>query len=132
MDPPSKRRKVNFTSFELEELVSEVTARKETLLAKYETNLTKLDKKKAWVEVTFAINAVSPTHRSVAEVRKKFVDFRSAVKKKLSERNRLMRATGKPTVVFDGINLTSIHPKSSFSWLIKILQNGFILLRMLY
>lgn len=50
----------------------------------------------AWLAVLEAVNAVGVTRRTEDEVKKKFRDFRSFVKKKVADARQEMLRTGKP------------------------------------
>ena len=80
----TKRRRLNFVEEEIFVLIREVTERRNVIHGRLETTLTKQKKKQAWLDITSAVNAVSNTVRNVEEIRRKYVNFRSAVKKKLS------------------------------------------------
>lgn len=92
----TKRRRPNFSDEEVFVMIEEVAQQKNILIERTEpTTLNILSKKNAWEEVRKAVNAVSHTNRSLEEVRKKFSDFRSFVKKKCALRNKDIKMRGK-------------------------------------
>ena len=92
---PKRARKINFKEDELILMIREVTKRKEVIIGPLSTVVTKQAKNAAWEAVADAVNSIAPTHRQPAEIRKKFQDFRSQVKKKLAAIRREMNQTGK-------------------------------------
>ena len=99
--PPCKKRRSNFTSEELLALIMEVTERKTALLGKLDSRVTREGKNMTWLAVVEAVNAVGFTRRTEDEVKKRFRDFRSIVKKKVSDARQEMLRTGKPFIVID-------------------------------
>ncbi|KAK3892685.1 hypothetical protein Pcinc_003477 [Petrolisthes cinctipes] len=92
--PAAKRRRVNIMDEDIFVIVREVTVRKDIIHGKLETTLSKKNKNEAWDSITAAVNAVSPVVRNAADVCKKYVDFRSQVKKKVAAIKRDMQITG--------------------------------------
>ncbi|XP_050700300.1 myb-related transcription factor, partner of profilin-like [Eriocheir sinensis] len=97
--PSAKKRRPNFSNEELLVLIREVTDRKTMLLGKLDsTRVTREGKNMAWLAVLEAVNAVGVTRRTEDEVKKKFRDFRSFVKKKVADaRQEMLRTGGGPT-----------------------------------
>lgn len=96
MEESSKRRrKERFTNDELRVLIEEVAKRKQTLVGRQSSTVTNQDKATAWADNTELVNSVSQTRRTSEEVRKKFIDFKSVVKKKEATRRRQTGLTGK-------------------------------------
>ena len=94
-----RRRHQNFTDEEIFAIVRGVSLRKGIVLRKIESGQTKRSKQKAWDVITAGVNSVGPVVRTATEVRKKYVDFRSVVKKKMSAIDNKVKETGKSTVV---------------------------------
>ncbi|XP_062620631.1 nuclear apoptosis-inducing factor 1-like, partial [Saccostrea cucullata] len=95
MDEGKKPRKANFTDLEVEVLVDAVSTNYKVLYGKFSPSLTNNMKTAAWETVTEKVNAVSlQCRREVGDVRKKWQDLQSAVKKKESQRRKSMRQTG--------------------------------------
>ena len=94
-EPPAKRRRPNFTEDELVVMIEEVRQRRVLLLGSFDGDkVTAKKKAHAWEQVTRAINAVSRVQRDATEVRKKFTDYRSYVKKKAAKRIKEQKKTG--------------------------------------
>ncbi|XP_067668308.1 putative nuclease HARBI1 [Haliotis asinina] len=78
----ARARKSNFSSFELDILTAEVAQNSSYLFGKLSAAVTAAGKKRLWNEIAEKINANANTKRDGDEVRKKWTDFRSSVKKK--------------------------------------------------
>ena len=90
-----RKRSANFTAREVETLVTEVEKRKEVLFGKLSGNVTGDLKNKAWAEVTASVNEVGIGQvRKECEVKKKWSDTMSALKRRESKRHTEMKATG--------------------------------------
>ncbi|XP_067668034.1 myb/SANT-like DNA-binding domain-containing protein 4 [Haliotis asinina] len=90
----ARARKSNFSSFELDILTAEVAQNSNYLFGKLSAAVTAAGKKRLWNEIAEKINANANTKRDGDEVRKKWTDFRSSVKKKEMTRRREMKKTG--------------------------------------
>nr|XP_045592339.1 uncharacterized protein LOC123754175 [Procambarus clarkii] len=88
------KRKANFSEEELSVLVDEVKKRESIIFGKQSRQVTTQDKHCAWSQVAVAVSGVGLCSRQQADVRKKFQDLNSSVKKKLAENAREMRKTG--------------------------------------
>ncbi|XP_069176652.1 t-SNARE domain-containing protein 1-like [Procambarus clarkii] len=88
------KRKANFSEEELTVLVDEVKKRERIIFGKLSRQVTTQDKHCAWSQVAVAVSGVGLCSRQQADVRKKFQDLKSSVKKKLAENAREMRKTG--------------------------------------
>lgn len=99
---PKKPRRPNFTESELLTMVEEAIKRAEVITGKLDNRITARVKALAWEEVTQGVNTVAKVRRTPDEVRLKFKDFKSAVKKKAAQDTNHMEGTGKkrkrPTV----------------------------------
>lgn len=94
MDTEPKKRKSNFSSAETVNLLEEYMVYKDVLIAKFSAKVTHATKNHAWLQITHHVNKVSKTIRTVAEVKKKFMDLRTSVKKKRAEEVKYRRGTG--------------------------------------
>ena len=81
-EPENKKRRPNFSNEELHALIAAVAEKKNILLAKFDMKVSSKTKNTSWDFVANQVNMVSRVHRDLAEVRKKFFDFRAIVKKK--------------------------------------------------
>ena len=89
-----KKRRPNFTKEEILAIVYGVIERKNLILGKFDTNVTAKVKAIQWQAITDSVNIVSPVRRNFEEVRKKFKDIRTHVKKKAAEDRRHTGGTG--------------------------------------
>lgn len=88
-------RKPHFSPQELSALVAEVFDHRVILFSPLKTSVTNADKKLAWVEVTRRVNAVGQgITRTADEVRIKWRDYSTVVKKKAAALRREMAKTG--------------------------------------
>lgn len=87
------RRKRNFSETEIEVLVDEVSARRETLFGGHSSGITNKRKATEWHAVATAVSAAG-TERSVAEIKKKWSDLKVEAKKKVALHRRSVAATG--------------------------------------
>ncbi|XP_050710177.1 myb/SANT-like DNA-binding domain-containing protein 4 [Eriocheir sinensis] len=92
--PPTKKRRPNFSEEELLMLTAEVSKRKALLLGPLTNSVTLRSKDRAWETVAVAVGGVGRVKREKGEVRKKFKDFRSEVKKKAAKINKERKKTG--------------------------------------
>lgn len=87
----SRKRKANFTKQELEVLVANVQARKDILFTKRNTPVSNQAKQHAWECITRKVNSVESVmgeHRTVNDVRRKWVCLLSETKKAEMQRRR--------------------------------------------
>jgi Myb/SANT-like DNA-binding domain len=107
-----RKRNSNFTTREVDVLVTEVERRKDVLFGKLSSSVTGEVKRKAWGEVTTSVNEVgSGEVRKEAEVKKKWSDVASQSKKKEAKRRMEMQATGGGSVAVDDVKLTATELK---------------------
>ena len=78
------KRKANFTTDELEILVDEVSKRKKILFDKFNGSLSTKTKVDSWKDIASKVNAVSTAVWTQKDIRKKWSDFPSASKGKVS------------------------------------------------
>ncbi|XP_049426784.1 t-SNARE domain-containing protein 1-like [Epinephelus fuscoguttatus] len=89
-----KTRERNFTVTEIEVLVGEVEARKIILFGGHSSGITNKRKTSEWQHVVTAVNGVSATERSVAEVKKKWSDLKMEAKTRVAWHRQSVSATG--------------------------------------
>ena len=89
-----KKRRPNFADEEVFAMWSAVQLHKSVILGKLDSRVTSKAKSCAWIEVTRQVNMVGRVMRDVAEVRKRFSDFRAIVKKKAASQKKHCGATG--------------------------------------
>ena len=93
-----RKRKANFTKQELEVLVANVQARKDVLFTKRNTPVSNQAKQHAWECIARKVNSVETVggeHRTVNDVRRKWVCLLSETKKAEMQRRRRMAAAGR-------------------------------------
>ncbi|OWF48802.1 nuclear apoptosis-inducing factor 1-like [Mizuhopecten yessoensis] len=106
----SKRtRKPNFSVTELSALVEGVMNSREIILGKFSDTVSNEKKKREWVIITKAVNAVSSNVRTTDDVRKKWQDWASVVKGKEAKLKRERAKTGGGTI--DGNELSELEQK---------------------
>ncbi|KAK3880770.1 hypothetical protein Pcinc_014751 [Petrolisthes cinctipes] len=95
-EPPAKRsRRANFSDEEMMAMILGWQDRQDVLRERFSQNITAKRKKQAWEEVTTEVNSVSRVLRGREEVKKKFADFKSVVKKKMSNIRQEHEKTGR-------------------------------------
>ena len=95
-----KKRQPNFTETELLSLITAVAEKKIVLFAKFNGNITAKSKLMAWQYVTDAVNSVSVVKRECSDVRKKFTDLKTVVKKKAAEEKKYNNGTGEHAIKY--------------------------------
>ncbi|KAK3880375.1 hypothetical protein Pcinc_015141 [Petrolisthes cinctipes] len=94
-EPLAKRsRRANFSDEEMMAMILGRQERQDVLRERFSQNITAERKKQAWEDVTTEVNSVSRVLRGMEEVKKKFVDFKSIVKKKMSIIRQEQEKTG--------------------------------------
>ncbi|XP_018951036.1 myb-related transcription factor, partner of profilin-like [Cyprinus carpio] len=101
-------KKRNFSDTEIETLVGEVEARKTVLFGGHSSGVTNKKKQCEWQSIASAVNCVSGTERTVAELKKKWSDLKVEAKRKLSSHRQSVAATGGGPCTAD---LTSVDSK---------------------
>ncbi|KAK3885034.1 hypothetical protein Pcinc_010689 [Petrolisthes cinctipes] len=93
-EPPAKRsRRANFSDEKMMVMILGWQDWQDVLRERLRQNITAERKKQAWEDVT-EVNSVSRVLRGREEVKKKFVDFKSVVKKKMSNIRQEQEKTG--------------------------------------
>ncbi|XP_042214866.1 myb/SANT-like DNA-binding domain-containing protein 4 [Homarus americanus] len=98
---PHLKRRPNFSEAEKIMLVKEVMKRRKVLLGKSESIVPMRLRMEAWDSIASAINGVNPAvrQRERNELKKKFTDFKSSVKKDLERRRKaLLRGVNDPEI----------------------------------
>lgn len=111
-------RRPRFSECELLTIVEEVEKRQAIITGKhdYSAGVTAEKKQLAWQQVCQAVSAVSRVQRTPEEVRKKFVDMKSALKSKAAQEVRHMEGTGKSNTFYYILMCYHSLPYN-FSWL---------------
>lgn len=102
-----RKRKANFTKQELEVLVANVQARKDVLFTKRNTPVSNQAKQHAWECIARKVNSVETVggeHRTVNDVRRKWVCLLSETKKAEMQRRRRMAAAGTGSTVSSSVS----------------------------
>ena len=97
METPFKekaKRKPNFSENELQALAEKVLELKPTLMGKFSDIISHHLKNEAWGKVTSAVNDVGTIKRSKEDIKRKWQDWSSAVKKKEIYRRNALKKTG--------------------------------------
>ncbi|XP_078538295.1 t-SNARE domain-containing protein 1-like [Lissotriton helveticus] len=89
-----RKRKLKFSSMELQVLVEEVVKVHHRLFGKQSLTVPESTKRKIWLEILDKVNAVGVTTRVTEDLKKRFYDLRSLTKKKLADRHKQSQKTG--------------------------------------
>ncbi|XP_064619442.1 nuclear apoptosis-inducing factor 1-like [Lineus longissimus] len=87
-------RKTNFTQREIERLVNLVAANFKTISNKFGDAITHKAKTDTWMGIADKVIAISPCHRSLRGVQKKWADLKLQAKKKAAKLRKRFQATG--------------------------------------
>lgn len=90
----TSKRLPNFSDEEIIALIEGVKCKRTVILGKLDNTNTIRDKNRAWASVQECINNVSQCSRSIDELKKKFTDLKSSVKKKAAKAKQHARGTG--------------------------------------
>ncbi|XP_078502709.1 nuclear apoptosis-inducing factor 1 isoform X2 [Lissotriton helveticus] len=85
MSGPAKKRKMNFSEREVEIIVEELERQKHVLINHFNAGVPLLAKSSAWQDILRRVNAVSTCQRQAAEVKKKWSDLKTEVRRKVSQ-----------------------------------------------
>ncbi|XP_016426350.1 myb-related transcription factor, partner of profilin-like isoform X1 [Sinocyclocheilus rhinocerous] len=94
MASQAKKRKTNFSEREVEIIVEEMEKQKHILVNHFNAGVTHIAKNSAWVEILKRVNAVSTCQRELAEVKKKWSDLKTEVRRKVAQARAAMEGTG--------------------------------------
>ncbi|XP_057212988.1 nuclear apoptosis-inducing factor 1 [Triplophysa rosa] len=93
MASQAKKRKTNFSEREVEIIVEEMEKQKHVLVNHFNAGVTHIAKNNAWVEIMKRVNAVTTCQRELAEVKKKWSDLKTEVRRKVAQARAAMEGT---------------------------------------
>ncbi|XP_063792745.1 nuclear apoptosis-inducing factor 1 [Pseudophryne corroboree] len=94
MATPAKKRKTNFSEQEVEIIMDEMEKQKHILINHYNAGVPLLTKSNAWYDILKRVNAISTCHRELAEVKKKWSDLKTEVRRKMSQARATVEGEG--------------------------------------
>lgn len=94
MATPAKKRKTNFSEQEVEIIMEEMEKQKHILINHYNAGVPLLTKSNAWYDTLKRVNAISTCHRELAEVKKKWSDLKTEVRRKMSQARATVEGEG--------------------------------------
>ncbi|CAH2316198.1 nuclear apoptosis-inducing factor 1 [Pelobates cultripes] len=94
MATPAKKRKMNFSEQEVEIIMEEMEKQKHVLINHFNAGVPLLTKSNAWQEILKRVNAISTCQRELAEVKKKWSDLKTDVRRKMSQARATMEGEG--------------------------------------
>ncbi|MBN3319444.1 NAIF1 factor, partial [Atractosteus spatula] len=109
MASQAKKRKMNFSEREVEIIVEEMEKQKHVLVNHFNAGVTHITKNNAWVEILKRVNAVTTCLRELAEVKKKWSDLKTEVRRKVAQARAAMEGSGDCTSV--PVILTSMQQR---------------------
>uniref|UniRef100_A0A8D3BPW4 Nuclear apoptosis inducing factor 1 n=1 Tax=Scophthalmus maximus TaxID=52904 RepID=A0A8D3BPW4_SCOMX len=89
----AKKRKMNFSEREVEIIVEEIEKHKHTLVNHFNAGVTHMAKNHAWLEILRKVNAVTTCPRELAEVKKKWSDMKTEVRRKVAQARAAIEGT---------------------------------------
>ncbi|XP_077478709.1 nuclear apoptosis-inducing factor 1 isoform X2 [Stigmatopora argus] len=89
----AKKRKMNFSEREVEIIVEEIEKQKHTLVNHFNAGVTHMAKNNAWLEILKKVNAVTTCPRELAEVKKKWSDMKTEVRRKVAQARAAIEGT---------------------------------------
>lgn len=89
----AKKRKMNFSDREMEIIVEEIEKQKHTLVNHFNAGVTHMAKNQAWVDILKKVNAVTTCPRELAEVKKKWSDMKTEVRRKVAQARAAIEGT---------------------------------------
>ncbi|KAF5905358.1 nuclear apoptosis-inducing factor 1 isoform X1, partial [Clarias magur] len=99
MASQAKKRKMNFSEREVEIIVEEMEKQKHILVNHFNAGVTHIAKNNAWMEILKRVNAVTNCHRELAEVKKKWSDLKTEVRRKVAQARAAIEDAGDCTTV---------------------------------
>ncbi|XP_060787782.1 nuclear apoptosis-inducing factor 1 isoform X4 [Neoarius graeffei] len=99
MASQAKKRKMNFSEREVEIIVEEMEKQKHILVSHFNAGVTHIAKNNAWMEILKRVNAVTNCQRELAEVKKKWSDLKTEVRRKVAQARAAIEDTGDCTTV---------------------------------
>ncbi|XP_030644230.1 nuclear apoptosis-inducing factor 1 isoform X1 [Chanos chanos] len=109
MASQAKKRKMNFSEREVEIIVEEMEKQKHILVNHFNAGVTHITKNNAWIEILKRVNAVTTCQRELSEVKKKWSDLKTEVRRKVAQARAAMEGTGDCTTV--PVILTSMQQR---------------------
>ncbi|XP_078511213.1 t-SNARE domain-containing protein 1-like [Lissotriton helveticus] len=91
---PERKRKIKFSTMELQVLVEEVVKEHHKLFGKQSLTVAEPVKRNIWLEIQSKVNAVGMTPRDIHDLKKRWYDLRSLTKKKIAELLKEANKTG--------------------------------------
>ncbi|XP_077353722.1 nuclear apoptosis-inducing factor 1 [Festucalex cinctus] len=89
----AKKRKMNFSEREVEIIVEEIEKQKHILVNHFNAGVTHMAKNNAWSEILKKVNAVTTCPRELAEVKKKWSDMKTEVRRKVAQARAAIEGT---------------------------------------
>ncbi|GAA6102796.1 nuclear apoptosis-inducing factor 1 isoform X1 [Tachysurus ichikawai] len=99
MASQAKKRKMNFSEREVEIIVEEMEKQKHILVNHFNAGVTHKAKNNAWMEILKRVNAVTNCQRELVEVKKKWSDLKTEVRRKVAQARAAIEDTGDCTTV---------------------------------
>ncbi|XP_051492275.1 nuclear apoptosis-inducing factor 1 [Apus apus] len=90
--PPAKKRKMNFSEREVEIIVEELERGKHLLVNHFNAGVPLAAKAAAWHDILRRVNAVATCQRELPEVKKKWSDLKTEVRRKVAQVRAAMEA----------------------------------------
>ncbi|KAM8934264.1 nuclear apoptosis-inducing factor 1 [Pelodytes ibericus] len=94
MATPAKKRKMNFSEQEVEIIMEEMEKQKHILINHFNAGVPLLTKSNAWHDILKRVNAISTCQRELAEVKKKWSDLKTDVRRKMSQARATVEGEG--------------------------------------
>ncbi|XP_053552011.1 nuclear apoptosis-inducing factor 1 [Bombina bombina] len=94
MATPAKKRKMNFSEQEVDIIMEEMEKQKHVLINHFNAGVPLLTKSNAWHHILKRVNAISTCHRELAEVKKKWSDLKTEVRRKMSQARATVEGEG--------------------------------------
>ncbi|XP_034457515.1 nuclear apoptosis-inducing factor 1 [Hippoglossus hippoglossus] len=89
----AKKRKMNFSEREVEIIVEEIERHKHTLVNHFNAGVTHMAKNNAWLEILKKVNSVTTCPRELSEVKKKWSDMKTEVRRKVAQARAAIEGT---------------------------------------
>uniref|UniRef100_A0A8C5N4F0 Nuclear apoptosis inducing factor 1 n=1 Tax=Leptobrachium leishanense TaxID=445787 RepID=A0A8C5N4F0_9ANUR len=90
MATPVKKRKMNFSEQEVEIIMEEMEKQKHILINHFNAGVPLVTKSNAWHDILKRVNAISTCQRELTEVKKKWSDLKTDVRRKMSQARATM------------------------------------------
>uniref|UniRef100_A0A3Q4GAH2 Nuclear apoptosis inducing factor 1 n=1 Tax=Neolamprologus brichardi TaxID=32507 RepID=A0A3Q4GAH2_NEOBR len=89
----AKKRKMNFSEREVEIIVEEIEKQKHTLVNHFNAGVTHMAKNNAWMDILKKVNQVTTCPRELPEVKKKWSDMKTEVRRKVAQARAAIEGT---------------------------------------